>query len=128
MLALGSGSPSPDFEEEPGVGRWHRSRFSPPEGMGPPQGVAVNPWGSLVVTVDPSHLLLLDFRPLPSGGFAQEWERVPLPADLAGARPSGLCLDPFRNVVYLNTRSGQVWSYRLAPPSAFARIYGGDGP
>ncbi len=128
LLLSGPPSPREDFEEEPGVGWWSRRRFHPEEGMGAPQGVAVNPWSSAVLCATESDLWVLDFLPGPSAGFLESWKRVPLPADLVRARPSGVCLDPYRNVVYLNTRSGQLWKHTLAPPGTFSRLYGEDEP
>lgn len=130
MLVLGAGrrpSPAADFEEEPGLGWWCRRRFRPPEGMGAPQGVAVNPWGSAVLAVDGRELHLLEFRPRAGGGHSESWNRVALPEALVAARPSGICLDPFRNVVYLNTRAGEVWKHTVAPPGSFLRIQGASG-
>jgi len=118
--------PTADHEVEPGVGWWSRECFRPDEGMGSPQGVAVNPWSSAVLCVDEANLHLLEFVPLPAGGFARVWSRRPLPADLVRARPSGICLDPFRNVVYLNTRCGQVWKSTLVAPGSFTPIHGGE--
>jgi len=122
-LLLGDGpAPGRDFEEEPGVGWWCRRRYRPDAGLGVPQGLAVNPWSSAVLCVSDSDLWVLDFFPGPSGDFQESWRRIPLPQDLVGARPSGLCLDPFRSVVYLNTRSGQLWKHTLAAPGVFSRI------
>ena len=95
--------------------------------MGSPQGVAVNPWSSAVLCVDEDTLHLLEFVPLSAGRFARVWSRLPLPDDLVQARPSGICLDPFRNVVYLNTRRGQVWKSTLVAPGSFEPIHGGEG-
>lgn len=121
-------APREDYEEEPGLGWWSRRRFQPPGGMGAPQGVATNPWSSVVCAVDETHLAVLEFVPRVGGGYAEAWSRVPLPEELVEARPSGICLDPFRNVVYLNTRSGELWKYLVAPPASFTRLAGGRLP
>lgn len=126
QLLLGGGPRSgKDYEPEPGVGWWSRECFRPEEGMGSPQGVAVNPWSSAVLCVDEANLHLLDFVPLPGGGFARVWSRRPLPGDLVRARPSGICLDPYRNVVYVNTCSDQVWKCTLSAAGSFEPIHGG---
>lgn len=125
MLRLSTPADPGGYEREPGVGWWSRTRFRPAEGMGSPQGVAVNPWSSAVFTVDSRDLLRLDFVPGPAGGHRQAWTRTPLPEALAAARPSGLCFDPYRNVVYLNTRGGQVWKHTVAAPGTFLRVAGG---
>ncbi len=122
----GEAAPTADDEVEPGVGWWSRECFRPEDGMGSPQGVAVNPWSSAVLCVDEADLHLLEFVPLSAGGFAPVWSRRPLPADLVRARPSGICLDPYRNVVYLNTRRGQVWKSTLVAPGSFAPIHRGE--
>ena len=121
-------APREDYEEEPGLGWWSRRRFRPPEGLGAPQGVATNPWSSVVYAVDETHLVLLEFVPRVGGGYIEAWSRVPLPEDLVAARPSGISLDPFRNVVYLNTRSGEVWKHVVAPPASFTRLVGAQVP
>jgi hypothetical protein len=128
QLLVGGEPASPaDYEVEPGVGWWNRECFRPEEGMGSPQGVAVNPWSSAVLCVDEGSLHLLEFVPMSAGSYAQVWSRRRLPDDLIQARPSGICLDPFRNVVYLNTRRGQVWKSTLVAPGGFEPIHGGEG-
>lgn len=125
MLRLSAPTLTAGYEQEPGVGWWSRTQFKPPDGMGAPQGVAVNPWSSTVFTVDAANLVRLDFVPRTGGGYAEAWTLTALPEDLAAARPSGLCFDPYRNVVYLNTRAGQVWKHTLAAPGTFLRLAGG---
>ncbi len=125
LLMHGLSAPSQDFEEEPGVGWWSRRRYRPDAGLATPQGLAVNPWSSAVLCVTESDLWVLDFVPGPSGIFQESWKRTPLPEDLVRARPSGICLDPFRSVVYLNTRSGQLWKHTLSPPGSFNRLHDG---
>lgn len=126
MLRLSAPIDPTGYEAEPGVGWWSRTQFRPPDGLQAPQGVAVNPWGSTVFTVDGKNLARLDFAPKPAGGYDAAWTLTPLPQALQDARPSGVCFDPYRNVVYLNTRTGQVWKHTLAPPGTFLRLAGGS--
>lgn len=126
MLRLTAPADPSGYEAEPGVGWWSRTQFRPPDGLQAPQGVAVNPWGSTVFTVDSKNLARLDFVPRVGGGYDALWTLTALPQALQDARPSGVCFDPFRNVVYLNTRTGQVWKHTLAPPGTFLRLVGGS--
>lgn len=119
------GLPEDLYEPEPGLGSWSRTLYRPPEGMGSPRGVAVNPWGSVVVTVDEDTLWILEFLPDPGGGCREVWIRRALPAELVAALPSGVAFDPYRSVVYLNTRAGQVWKASLGPPLTYQHLTGG---
>ncbi len=102
--------PSGDgVEKINGVGWWGR-RITFPLVRGALQGVAVNPWASMVYTVDGQCLHMLRYILEDNGVHLCLWQSRHLPASLIQDQPMGLACDPYNNVVYINTYKGKIWS------------------
>ncbi|MBQ7567793.1 hypothetical protein IJT17_03210 [bacterium] len=91
-----------------GVG-WWGGRCSPKLGSGAFSGVAVNAWSSLVYAADSGYLHVLTYSVDGALSLSSAWKSYRLPTDLCSALPSGLACDPYRNLVYINTRQGILW-------------------
>ena len=109
---LPPGYSSEELEQAPSVGYWLKERLRHPKGMGAPQGVALNASGWALYAVDRAYL----YRMIEEEPGSHEWKRWPLPEEAAAGGPSGLAYDEFDNVLYLLTRSGEVWKHKVATP------------
>lgn len=104
-----AGYGSDELEAATGVGYWLRQRLRHPQGMGAPQGVAVSYTGWAVYTIDRAYLYQM-VEPDPKD---YRWSRFALPGELSSAGPSGLAYDEYNNLIFINTKSGEVWKYDI---------------
>jgi len=111
------GYDSEDLERAPKVGYWLKERMRHPQGMGAPQGVALNSTGWVAYTVDRAYL----YQMIESQPGQYEWKRFRLDPELAEASPSGLTLDEFNNLIFLVTKNGELWKYHI-PSNDFDRL------
>lgn len=96
---------------------WHNREFRPSTlvGFGNPQGIAMDPYAWAVYVVDRSRL----YRYIDS---LDEWTVLgtfPDPQIQEGV--SGLAMDPYNNLLYLNTLSGNLYELKIpnqAPPGS----------
>ncbi len=95
-------------EKIPEVGWWGK-RITSILVRGALHGVAVNPWASMVYTIDGHCLHTLRYTVDDNGIYKYVWSSRHLPASLIQDRPMGLACDPYNNVLYINTRQGQIW-------------------
>lgn len=113
---------SGEYAEQLPDGCWWGTRYKVPNGTGTLNGIAVNAWSSIVYTVDSSYLHLMAYSQSSAGTISSSWQKYPLPARLCELSPSGLACDPYRNVVYINTRKGQLWQCSLSGTVTFKEI------
>lgn len=109
------GSSRTDSAVEPdasGAGAWVKKRYCPPGtiGMGTPHGVTMDPNGWAVYVVDRGRAYRFVDDPAGDG----EWKVLcNFPSALVTARPSGLALDPYDNILYIATMKSGLWRLKL---------------
>lgn len=111
---------SDELEKAPGIGYWSKVRLRPSQGMGAPQGVAVNSTGWVIYTVDRAYLYQLE-EPAPNDF---QWKRFALDPAITSDGPSGLALDEYNNLLFIVTKAGELWKYDLST-GKFTHILGG---
>lgn len=116
------GYSSDDLEPVKGVGYWSKKRLRPTQGMGAPQGVAINSTGWVSYTVDRAYLYRLE-ETTPD---AYTWKRIKLDPKITAEGPSGLALDEFNNLLFIVTREGKLWKYVINDGN-FAPVQGSGG-
>lgn len=108
-------------EKISGLG-WWGARLSPSSGSGEMNGVAVNPWSSAVYAVDSSHLHRLIYSCSAAGKLTAQWYSCALPEELQQQFPSGMCCDAYNDVLFINTKRGQLWRVTLASQVSFSAV------
>ena len=111
------------LESAPGVGYWLKERLRYDEGMGAPQGVAMNASGWVIYTIDRAYLYTL----VENSPDDARWTREQLPDELTLSSPSGIVLDEINNVLFVTTKNGELWKHFFDPaaPEPWKKLVGG---
>lgn len=104
-----SGYSSEQLEAAPGIGFWLKDRLRHPTGMGAPQGIVLNSSGWSIYCIDRAYLYEM-IEEIPG---EYQWKRVPLKKELTQSAPSGLAYDEFNNLLFIATKTGELWKHRL---------------